>query len=44
MPRITFTDHTGVAREVDAQTGETLMEAADVFFDTSPHFIARPKR
>lgn len=28
MPRITFTDHTGVAREVDAQTGETLMEAA----------------
>ena len=23
---------------------ETLMEAADVFFDTSPHFIARPKR
>ena len=23
---------------------ETLMEAADVFFDTSQHFIARPKR
>ena len=23
---------------------ETLMEAADVFFDTSPHFISRPKR
>ena len=23
---------------------ESLMEAADVFFETSPHFIARPKR
>lgn len=28
MPRITFTDHTGAARQVDAKAGETLMEAA----------------
>jgi 2Fe-2S ferredoxin len=28
MPRITFTDHKGVAREVDAKNGESLMEAA----------------
>ncbi|KCZ54604.1 2Fe-2S iron-sulfur cluster-binding protein [Hyphomonas chukchiensis] len=28
MPKITFTDHTGVTREVDARNGETLMEAA----------------
>ncbi len=28
MPKITFIDHTGQAREVEAKVGQTVMEAA----------------
>ena len=28
MPKIVFTDHQGTAREVDAKTGQSVMEAA----------------
>ena len=43
MPKITFIEYDGTVHDVEAEPGETVMEAAELAYGAATH-VARPRR